>query len=114
MGGVPVESWWTPDQLACATDPTRRWERRRFQTSDMIWERQPGGGHIGHRKQPGEQPEAGAELVRDGWDHEHCRLCWETISARPGEAHECFTDGEDWVCGACFRKYIAPRRSRQD
>ena len=48
-------------------------------------------------------------MVRGGWDHEHCALCWVTISVNPEDQHEGYTDGKDWICVACFQQYVAPR-----
>jgi hypothetical protein len=50
-----------------------------------------------------------AEIVKGGWDHEHCGLCWTEISLAPGNQSAGYTDGKGWLCIACFEHYIATR-----
>ena len=46
-------------------------------------------------------------------DHEHCELCFETISDKEGYQHEGYTDGKEWLCIDCYNKYIAPLRNKE-
>jgi hypothetical protein len=45
------------------------------------------------------------------WDHEHCELCWATISEYLVHQQEGYTDGKEWLCIECHDKYITPVRS---
>lgn len=53
------------------------------------------------------------DLVTDAWGHDHCELCFVTISdfVREGDkarvVNEGYTDGDNWVCCECFRRYNA-------
>jgi len=59
------------------------------------------------------------DLVPDGWGHDHCELCFKTITdfvREGGQApvvDEGHTNGSDWVCCECFAKYIESDRERQ-
>jgi hypothetical protein len=39
-------------------------------------------------------------------DHDHCILCWKTISDCEDEDHDAYTDGYDSLCFECFEKYL--------
>ena len=42
---------------------------------------------------------------RDGWEHDHCGFCMETIDASTGPAY-CTLDGYHWVCEKCFNDFV--------
>ena len=46
------------------------------------------------------------ELVKGGWDHDHCEFCWETFAQEgtPRSLAEGFAteDGYHWICRSCF------------
>jgi hypothetical protein len=48
------------------------------------------------------------DLVPGGWNHDHCDICWWTLSA--SEKEECgtgYTDGlGNWLCTECFQQFI--------
>ena len=46
-------------------------------------------------------------LVEDGWEHDHCEICWWTLcdSDNP-EENTGYTDGKDWVCSECYEKLL--------
>jgi hypothetical protein len=39
-------------------------------------------------------------------DHDHCYLCWKTISQHEGYDHEAYTNGCNSVCLECYAKYL--------
>ena len=39
-------------------------------------------------------------------DHDHCYLCWQTISDGEGNDHEGYYKGKDFICIKCYEKYI--------
>jgi len=108
----PTEDWWTPQQAQLVEDRQRIWHRANFPPSDMaLFHRGDGQGSFGRRLLPGEIPPSDAEVVNGAWDHEHCGLCWQKISAE-GNPGAGYTDGMGWLCTACFDQYIAPRLRR--
>lgn len=48
------------------------------------------------------------KLVEDGWDHDHCLFCMQSICSCGGEncQSEGFTDGDQWICGSCHEAII--------
>ena len=48
------------------------------------------------------------DLIEDGWDHEHCPFCAQSLCDCGSEncQAEGFTDGRDWICRDCHEKVI--------
>src|SRR4051812_45104331 len=112
-GNLTTEDWWTPQQGQLVEDPTRTWHRADFAPSDMVLLRRGDGqASVGRSLSPNEVPPSDAEIVKGGWDHEHCELCWAEISAAGGNPSAGYTDGKGWLCTACYDRYIAPRLRR--
>jgi hypothetical protein len=109
MSANPKESWWTPWQLALAEDYNRKWEKRIFTPTDAVKEKI--GETIATRKlRPGESNIPKENIIHDGWNHEHCRLCWKTISPQASDEHMGYVDKDDWLCESCWERYIADAR----
>jgi len=102
----PVEDWWIPHQLKTVEDRSKKWDLKIFSPQDGCWIKYDGGKALGKIDKDKAIPTE-ATLEKDAWDHEHCELCFETIS--PSCQKEGFTDGNEWVCVSCFEKYIKPR-----
>ena len=51
------------------------------------------------------------ELVEDGWNHDHCEICWWTLceSDNSDEGEGYTTDGHRWICTECYEKFIATK-----
>jgi len=46
------------------------------------------------------------DLVENGWTHDHCEICFKTITdTKSEESEDCgyFYNG-DWICESCFKK----------
>lgn len=97
--------WLTPTQIDLIKDPLRKWQKETFTQQDAIV-RRVNGGVTGQKKSEGEEPAADEWIMPGGWDHEHCALCWETISDFEGHQHSGYTDGKKWLCADCYKKYI--------
>lgn len=105
-----TESWWMPHQIELVEDRRRTWHKVAFEASDMLLiHRDAGQGSIGQELRPGEIPPSNGEVVRGGWDHGHCELCWTEISAAGDGQREGHTDGKAWLCVTCFEAYVLPR-----
>ncbi len=58
--------------------------------------------YVGQRYDP-----AYYELVRGGWSHDHCEICWWTLSEGGDEEHSVgYTDGRRWICSECYHQFI--------
>ena len=48
-------------------------------------------------------------LVTGGFGHDTCRLCHAIICDPPlGEVSDGYTDGNEWVCTACYAQHLVP------
>ena len=49
-----------------------------------------------------------SKVVEDGWDHDHCLFCTQSICNCGGKdcEPEGFTDGDQWTCKSCHEKII--------
>jgi len=58
--------------------------------------------YVGQRYDP-----AYYELVRGGWSHDHCEICWWTLSEGGDDEHSVgYTDGRRWICTECYQQFI--------
>ena len=96
---------WVPNQLALAQDNDRQWHKQTFAPKDMITIKLKDGGVIGRAIEEGDDTTQN-NIIKDGWDHEHCGLCWETISSYQECQSVAYTDGKDWLCQSCYNRYI--------
>lgn len=56
-------------------------------------------------------PDGSTKLNPGGWEHEHCEICWETISQHTDHQHFGYRNpNDDWVCEQCFRSYVEPKK----
>ncbi len=108
MKELPREDWWTPQQMALVEDRSRRWRLKSFEPSDAAASSSE-GQRVLRAKQADEEENSGADRVPGGWDHEHCTLYWQRLSLSPGDERAGYTDGRDWLCQACYEKFILPR-----
>jgi hypothetical protein len=99
-------NWWRPDQLEIAQYDSRLWQKRSFIPKDLVLFGVE-GRRFGRQAAEGEVVSEEETRVKDGWDHEHCFLCWRTISTNEEEPHEGHTDGTIWLCETCYQTYIA-------
>jgi len=89
IGSVVIfRSWWSADQVEVARAIHRPWQRTHFSPSDSARY----------------SPDGSSETIPDGWDHEHCRLCWETFDE---DTPYGYVEGADWLCGKCYDDFIA-------
>ena len=96
--------WGQRAELVLAED--RSWERRRFQPSDAVRYPVEGGNWLAPQATEASPP--GGEVVPDGWEHEHCNICWEKI-AEYAQLEGYFSEPNKWVCKQCFSNFVAPR-----
>ena len=46
------------------------------------------------------------ELKEDGWTHDHCEICFETLS--DSNEKEGYFNGQIWICKSCHELFIEP------
>jgi hypothetical protein len=102
------EDWWTPSQIELVNDTPRIWKKQSFHSIPGYWLPSENGKSLSKLLPGGELPE-GAILDPTAWDHEHCELCWATITEQGGDLQEGYTDGKDWLCVPCYQHYLEPK-----
>jgi hypothetical protein len=100
-----LQSWWTPAQLQLARSGQTRWRRTLFQARDAISFEAPEAVPMQAVANTEVPPDA--SVIPGGWDHEHCSLCWASISPAQDEEATAYTDGSAWLCVSCHCEYIA-------
>ena len=50
------------------------------------------------------------DLVQNGWTHDHCEICYATISDIEdyGDKEGYNADNGDWICNDCYNLFIKP------
>jgi hypothetical protein len=99
-------SWWGDSQLDAAHSDPARWEKQEFEPRDAV-QFHTSDGLVMARKLETDEALPKTEVVHGGWDHEHCFLCWKGISQHEGEEQVGYTDGKDWLCEACYERFVA-------
>lgn len=105
-GTYIFRQWWNPDQLALAQNKRREWEKHRFIPLDAVEVSLGGAAQLLRPLQVEEDGGNTDSLVQKGWDHEHCALCWQRISAYAGDQATGYSSDDEWICEACYERYI--------
>ncbi|MBK8186030.1 MAG: hypothetical protein IPK77_01525 [Cellvibrio sp.] len=45
---------------------------------------------------------------KENWDHDHCEICWATISEIENAVHYC-SEGKHPICKECYDKHVSIR-----
>lgn len=85
-------------------DKSGKWTKVLFHSTDAVEVTDTAGDGKpirGIRKlKAGEELPLGAVVVKDGWDHEHCEVCWTHVN--PGD-YAYRNERDDWRCVNCFK-----------
>lgn len=85
------------------------WQESRFEAKDAIAVRFVDENGQAWRKltefKEGQQIDPEAQIVPDGWDHEHCLICNAHID--PGDRFYRHQSTNEFLCSACYGKYAA-------
>jgi len=47
------------------------------------------------------------DLVRGGWTHDHCEICWWKLFETQDIEHSVgYSNGHGWICRECFERFI--------
>ena len=104
------ETWdWTAvsPQVEWATG--RAWHPSEWNCRDALVEGSMDTPYVGQSYDPEK-----AEVVRGGWDHDHCQICfWTLRETEDAESGAGYTDGDLWLCTECYEKLVSPRQRGQ-
>jgi hypothetical protein len=96
-----LDGYWG-ERAEIVLDQTHQWHRTRFQPADAVRVQGPAGVWF-RRKIDGDT--GAGEVIKDGWDHEHCAICGETLGL--GGQPEAYVSGQRiWVCGGCYTHFV--------
>ena len=106
---IKIENWWMPHQIDLVKDHSIEWKFKLFKTSSGT-SVSTGGGRLVSKTKPGDEIPTEATIIEGAWDHEHCQLCFETISDQGEFQRGGYTDENSWLCSACYATYILPNK----
>jgi hypothetical protein len=98
-----LDAYWG-ERAEIVLDLHRHWHKARFRLMDAIRFRRKGSIVMTKAE---ESEVAGAELVDGGWDHEHCKICWDTLG-QGGEEEGYLREDGIWVCRRCYDTFVEP------
>lgn len=90
------------ERVEIVLDSTRQWHKARFQPTGAVRFRGPDGVWLGEVADSDNEG-----LVKDGWDHEHCAICWKTI-ALTSQPEGYVSEQGNWVCESCYTSFVEP------
>jgi hypothetical protein len=99
-----LDGYWG-ERAEILLDGSRQWRKARFESSDAV-EFPRKNARWRSRAIPDKNAEG--ELIKAGWDHEHCAIRGEKIGAG-GHPEGYFSAPNTWVCKECFDKFVRPR-----
>jgi hypothetical protein len=104
-GSYPYLDGYWGERAELVLDLKRQWHKARFEPRDAT---QFPSINTTILKKSSEEPSLDARVIKGGWDHEHCAICWEKIL--PSAQAEGFISQPDiWVCERCYTQYVEPK-----
>lgn len=102
-----LSAYWQAYHIWMVADESLGWQELIFASSDAVSDRIEGsdGQTLTRLKKANPEDLSNPELniLRNGWDHEHCELCNTHID--PGD--QCYYgDARYWVCRQYYPKYV--------
>jgi hypothetical protein len=105
------DNYWV-GKLHLVLDDDVHWTRMQFVAPDAFVEPSETPGWRKWRiATPEDESRTDGQIVKGGWDHEHCELCWQKIGDG-GEPNGYFDGTNNWVCDRCYNRFIGPRDLR--
>ena len=95
--------------IECATELRQtEWEFKKYKARQALKDINGGGirPYVGQNYDPTKM-----ELVKDGWTHDHCEICFATIAEGETDKEfeiDGFNSELDWICNNCYSTFIEP------
>ena len=84
---------------------SQNWRKEKWRPTAALVHKQGGriSQYLGQRFDPEK-----IELVSDGWNHDHCSICWWTLheSDDRDEGEGYLNEANSWLCTECYLKLI--------
>lgn len=94
------------ERAALVLDRQRCWTQRIFEPVDAVTFKRSDDTIIEKIANP--NLSEGGTVIKGGWDHEHCDICWGTISPQTDPV-AMFSDPDHWICQKCYENFVLPR-----
>ncbi len=98
-----LDGYWG-ERAELVLDRSKKWEERTFTPVDAVAFTIDGGNLV---RKVSDGPTAEGDVVKGGWDHEHCEICWATIS-RADNPTGIFAEPKHWICCDCYQRFVLP------
>lgn len=84
---------------------TRSWRRERWRPRPALIHRIGGGTSLFHGQT---FDPTKTDLVPNGWNHDHCAICWWTLIESDDEqrAFGYIDEIGEWICSECYSQFI--------
>jgi hypothetical protein len=105
-----VDYYWGPKEVAFALESARAWKKVMFKAEDSVRygdPQVPGWWKSHVATHPVSEGASGVQIIKKGWDHEHCYLCKSRIGRAGGRFGYYSKADNDWLCVSCYKKFIA-------
>ena len=98
------DKWkWADIQESVAWARNQQWKKQKWVARASLVSKGSTSDYVGQKYNPEH-----TKLVKDGWTHDHCEICWWTIfeSENPEEGVAYTTNGHSWICKECYEQFI--------
>lgn len=104
-----LDGYWG-ERVALVLDTSRNWNKELFKPQDAVAYRSGDKTIVIKVGQPVDDipVEGEGRIIKGGWDHEHCAICWESIDEDHPNGYK--DQNNEWVCENCYSNYVKPRR----
>ena len=104
-----VDYYWSPKEVAFALESARAWRKVIFEAEDSVRYRDPHvpGWWKSHvATHPVSERASDVQIVKKGWDHEHCYFCKSRIG-KAGTRYGYYSKADnDWLCVSCYKNFV--------
>lgn len=106
-----IELTYLTDNIINARKEEFTWQLQQWTPRPALIDKSGGGSrlYVGQTYNP-----KYFDLVNDGWTHDHCIICYQTVSdwketQVTADKRE-YTDGNNnWICKNCYTNFIKPK-----
>lgn len=99
-----LDGYWG-ERAELVLDRSVQWKPAAFEPQDAVQYATPDG--TARTVFRADAPPGGT-VVPKGWDHDHCEICWATISQATSDRGY-LTSDHRWVCTVCYDAYVVNR-----
>jgi len=105
------DSYWG-ERTVLVLDNNKQWHKKIFNAKDKIIFKSAGSIIV---VPTGQEPpfsiRGKGKIVKNAWDHEHCAICWETISDKTEKNKSGYitiskNKQEEWICDNCYNSFV--------